>query len=188
MIAYVFWHYPREDANLGTYEANLAALHDGLRTEGAKDFFTSFSYRVAGLPWIHGAGAAYEDWYVVSDWAAFAWLNATAVTGKQKAPHNGAAASLKAGAGGVYLLRAGAAPSNGGTSGQWFSKPEGMPYYALDEMLAPLLRTHALWQRQMVLGPGREFCLIGSEPATLPDGVKGLPVRRINIHLSTETS
>jgi len=188
MLAYIFWHYPREETNVATYESHLTALHEGLRNAAMREFRGSRSFRVAGLPWINSASKAYEDWYLLDGWAVLDGLNAAAVGGERKAPHDRAAATAAGGAGGIYRLRAGADAMMGDTSAQWFSKPEGMPYAALDDILRPLLRTGcALWQRQMVLGPGLEFCLIGPEPVTFPDSINAIAVKRFKIQPSTQT-
>jgi hypothetical protein len=52
----------------------------------------------------------------------------------------------------------------------WFGKPEGVQYKDLLAQLAPVVdRAHgALWMRQMVLGPAREFCLHATAPVSVP--------------------
>ena len=62
MLAYVFWHRPRPDVDLGAYEEAQRSFHSSLGT-------TSASFRLAELPFDDG-GSGYEDWYLVEDWEA----------------------------------------------------------------------------------------------------------------------
>lgn len=67
------------------------------------------------------------------------------------------------GAGGLYLRL-----SEGGAQARqvsWFAKPAGMSYADLLARLPP----GEAWQRQMVLGPAPEFCLLGVAP---PPGIE----------------
>src|SRR5215813_14549046 len=77
--------------------------------------------------------------------------------------------AASAGAGGVYGLRRGATLCQPRYA-HWFGKPEGMGYGELFAQLAPVVdQVHgALWMRQMVLGPAREFCLHAAAPVSLP--------------------
>jgi hypothetical protein len=60
----------------------------------------------------------------------------------------------------------------------WFAKPEGMSYRELFDQLAPLVGRvqGALWMRQMVLGPAREFCLHTAEPVSPLAGLEALVI------------
>jgi len=59
------------------------------------------------------------------------------------------------------------------THAHWFGKPEGMSYAELFAALEPSVARGgvALWMRQMVLGPAREFCLHAMLPLSLPDAL-----------------
>ncbi len=188
MLAYTFWHHPREETAVAAYESYLTTFQDGLQNAALVEFRGCFSFRVAGLPWINNAGKAYEDWYLLNGWAALDRLNSAAVAGEQKVPHDRAASAAAGGAGGVYQLRAGADAMAVSTTAHWFSKPEGMQYAELDDMFRPLLGTScALWQRQMVLGPGLEFCLISPGPLTLPEPIEAIAAKRFNIRTPAKT-
>ena len=85
-------------------------------------------------------------------------LNDAAVSGRRRAPHDLAAAHAAAGAGGVYRLVSGEAASIRAPFAAWVTKPRGTSHEDFARELAGL--GGAVWQRQLVLGPGSEFCLL----------------------------
>jgi hypothetical protein len=167
MLAYVFWHFPRPDADRHRYERNMVSLHEKLHQSSA--VIDSITYKIEGVPWANAGGSAYEDWYLVNDWAQFGALNVRAVDAGARPPHDGVAQSYGGGAGGVYELRAGAADLRRAVAVQWIVKPRGVSYATFDEELADSIGSGALWRRQMVLGPGTEFCLQRDQAATLDE-------------------
>ena len=83
-------------------------------------------------------------------------------------PPNGLVAPPPTGAGGLYRVRAGATP-NGQLVAHWFRKPDGTPYADLDRVASGALgEDGTLWQRQMTLGPGFEFCLSATTVRSVP--------------------
>jgi hypothetical protein len=145
MLAYVFWHRPRAGVAAADYERRLCAFHRRLLAP-------SGSFRISSLPFAEGDG--YEDWYLVEGWADLGDLNAAAVSGVRRDPHDAVAEAADVGWGGVYALVRGdyRPPLNA----HWVSKPAGESYEVfLDTMPAP-----TVWQRQMVLGPAPEFCVV----------------------------
>ncbi len=182
MLAYVFWHWPQAHADIREYETRQCAFHAALAAAPAHGFLWSFTAGISNAPWAASGANAYEDWYAVDDFAALGTLNDAAVSGSRLAPHDAAAAPVAGGAGGVYGLRAGTglrAPQ----FAHWFSKPAGMSYRELFARLAPVVERAqaALWMRQMVLGPAREFCLHAASPMPLPApfDALGLPLRGV---------
>ena len=148
MLAYVFWHRPRGGVTSAEYERRLRAFHGRMVGQSA-------SFRVDELPF--AAGEGYEDWYLVEDWAELGALNAAAVSDERRAPHDGVAEIAGDGWGGVYALVRGVAEPP--LTARWVSKPAGDSYEAfLDAVHAP-----TVWQRQMVLGPAPEFCVVEGE-------------------------
>jgi hypothetical protein len=166
MLAYVFWHWPAPALAREAYVARLLAFHRALRAAPPPGFRGSRVLAVEGAPWAPAA-AAYEDWYLVDDFAALGALNEAAVTAARREPHDGVARLAGGGAGGVYrrLSTGGAVPP----VVHWASKPAGEGY---PSFLARLPAAEA-WQRQLVLGPAPEFCLLGPAPA----GVEAVAVR-----------
>jgi hypothetical protein len=150
LLAYVFWHRPAEGAGSAGYEARLAAFHDRLRADPPSGFRESAAFRV-DVPWI---GAGYEDWYLVDDWASVGLLNAAAVDASHRGDHDAVARRAGAGAGGIFGLRGGDLELRDARGADWTHRPPA----------ATPERAYALWQRQMVLGPAPEFCLL------TPDG------------------
>ena len=177
MLAYVFWHWPHERIAVGDYEARLADFHRALAENPPPGFGGSWSYGIAGAGWAAGGAAAYEDWYAVDDWGDLGALNEVAVTAARRPPHDAVAQQADNGTAGIYRLRHGS-PKPEARLAYWFDKPQGMSYAALDEVLQPhLSNTVVLWQRQMTLGPAREFCLHAPAPLDLPAPIVGLAVK-----------
>jgi hypothetical protein len=167
MLAYVFWHWRKEDASRANYEATLRRFQDVLAANAPPGFLRSACFGVHGAPWANNSNDAYEDWYVVEGSAALDPLNDAAISGRRQAPHDEAAAGAAGGTAGLYRLRRGIMPASP-TVEYWFSKPASLTYPALYELLAPhLAGESALWGRQMTLGPAREFCLQTTEPLQL---------------------
>lgn len=153
MLAYLFWHRPRAGVEAGEYEAAQRGFHARLESPSA-------CFAVAELPFAGGAeGAAYEDWYLVDDWAALGALNAAAVDARRRPEHDRAAALAGDGWGGVYALARGEAAIPAAV--RWLEKPRGQ---ALDSFVADLGGAPAVWQRQLVLGPAPEVCVAASGP------------------------
>jgi len=151
MLAYVFWHRPRKGADRLNYEEAQRAFHSGLE-------LTSACFSLAKLPFGEER-SGYEDWYLVEDWEKLGDLNSAAVDSVRRADHDRAASQAADGWGAVYSLLRG--PASIPEGARWLDKPRGTP---TDQFLASLAEA-TIWQRQMVLGPGPEFCAVSSEPA-----------------------
>jgi hypothetical protein len=156
-LAYVFWHRPADRVDAAGYEAALAAFHAALAATPPPGFAGSCALRTGER--------AYEDWYLVADWAALGTLNRHAVSGSRQAPHDAAAAGAADGSAGIYALLAGLAQPPAQRHGAWLAKPAGMGY---DEFHAALPAATVAWQRQMTLGPAGEYTLRADEPLDLP--------------------
>lgn len=181
MLAYVFWHWKQPEVGAGDYESRQRAFHEALAAQPIAGFHGSSSAALHGAPWAANGGDAWEDWYLVDDFASLGVLNEAAVSAGRTLAHDEAAAVAADGAGGVYALKLGAdQPASIAT---WFAKPAGMRYDELFGALGPIVEASeaALWMRQMVLGPGRELCLRSSRPVELPDGFDALviPLRAV---------
>jgi len=158
VLAYLFWHSPAASADAAEYEALLAAFHARLREAPPPGFRASAAFAVT-TSW---GGDGYEDWYLVDDWSALGVLNADAVDDVRGPEHDPVARLAAKGAGGVYELRAGDLHVAAAGAAEWSAKPLGNPYgefeAALTEGRDPA--EFALWQRQLVLGPAPEYCLL----------------------------
>ena len=178
MLAYVFWHWRRDDADAPAYEAAQRAFHDALAAEPSAGFVGSFSHALRGARWANAGGEAYEDWYLVNGSAALDPLNIAAVTAGRQAPHDVAAAQAAGGTAGLYRLRLGEL-GRGPSVAHWFEKPAGMPYPQFLARMEGAVdgASGALFIRQMVLGPTPECVLLAPATATLPPEVEPLTLR-----------
>jgi hypothetical protein len=143
VLAYVFWHRPRSNVEVSDYEERLRSFH------GALDF-PSGSFRLIQFPF--GEGGGYEDWYLVDSWAELGELNKRAVDTHHRSSHERVALGAADGWGGIYDLVRGMAEIPRGT--EWLDKPQG----ELTQEFIATLPHPAVWRRQLVLGPGPEFC------------------------------
>ncbi|MFQ5679105.1 MAG: hypothetical protein ACE5HP_06570 [Gemmatimonadota bacterium] len=170
MIVYIFWHRPRPRTERARYEALLAGFHQALAASPPAGFRGSSCHRLAKLPWL-GEGPGYEDRYFLTGSEGLDPLDAAAVDVVRRSLHDSAAELASTGAGGLYRrLREGRSEEGRAGEAWWLEKPPDVPYA---EFL-PRLEEWApagvqIWQRQMVLGPAPEFCLVGSA-ASLPPG------------------
>jgi hypothetical protein len=144
MLAYLFWHRPREGADAAQYEEAQRGFHSKLEVDSA-------CFRLDELPFDPAPG--YEDWYLVEDWSSLGRLNEAAVDAARRPAHDRAAADASAGWGGVYSLVRGPAEIPAGA--EWHDKPRLIP---TETFLADLPET-TIWRRQLVLGPAPEFCV-----------------------------
>lgn len=176
MLAYVFWHRAAAGMAMDVYEARLAAFHDALRGGPVR---ATTAFALPDVPWL-GGGPGYEDWYLVDGFAGLGALDAAAVAGAVRAPHDAAAAS--AGPGGVAGVMGhvhGPRRLAEVAWAAWLAKPAGVPYPAFHATLAALLGDAgaSAWQRRMTLGPATEYCVLAPAPLALPWPAQAWPVR-----------
>jgi hypothetical protein len=156
----------------------LVAFHRALAEQSIEGYLHSLSFRLESLPWVPAARPLYEDWYGLENSCALDAINRAAVTALAQRPHDALASEAAFGTAGLYRSRAGPG-SLGHRFAYWFAKPDGMTYADLDSDAAPAVASGAtLWQRQMVLGPGHEFCLLSPDLVTLPAPLVVLGVER----------
>jgi hypothetical protein len=192
VLAYVFWHRPREGTAADAYERAQLAFHRSLARERPVGMRCSASFKLDEAPWAaHRADAGaldpdaldsealdpgqpgYEDWYLLDDFAALGVLNEAAVGHGHRSTHDEAARRFGGGAGGLYALVEGcrsdtgelATPLGEANVAIWVARPAGAPRRELGELLGDGMDPcHAsLWRRQLVLGPASEFCLLVKE-------------------------
>jgi hypothetical protein len=193
VLAYVFWHRPRDPAATESYEQAQIAFHRSLSRSRPMGMCGSATFRVAEIPWLAGAesgegASGYEDWYLIEDYTALGVLNEAAVGHGHRTPHDEAARRYGAGAGSLYGLiegeRAHGAKDTGllgdASLAVWVSRPVGSTRRALDELLGDGMdpRHSSLWRRQLVFGPAPEFCLLSRDRAGL-DRSSGVAATRL---------
>lgn len=155
MLAYVFTHRSASGIDDAAYATRLIAFHRALAATPPAGFIASRVWHLKTGP----LGRAFEDWYLVTDWAALGELNDAAVTGERKAPHDAVAALSGDGAGAIYRLSHGT-PNVNARYRTRAPKPAGVPYETfLPQLHRAAGADGAVWQRQMVLGPDTEFLI-----------------------------
>jgi hypothetical protein len=183
VLAYLFWHRPREPADSDAYEAAEVRFHRALARTRPAGLCGSAVFRLGSLPWEAPAAAAtaYEDWYLVEDYAALGVLNGAAVGRGQRTAHDALARRFGLGSGGLYALLEGASGARHHAAcslAVWVTAAPQTRTPMLGELLGDGMDpAHAtLWRRQLVLGPAPEFCLLTGEvsagvaPTRLPEG------------------
>lgn len=161
MLAYIFWHEPDPEVEAAEYERLLGRFHVALGDAPPEGFSRSTAYRVEGAPWL--PGVAYEDWYLVKDWASVGRLEEAAVSGTRRSPHDAVAGVAGDGAGGLYEDLRGGTDLLAGDVALWFGKPRAVGYAEFVARLEDVVPEGSpIWQRKLTLGPGREFCVTGA--------------------------
>ena len=179
MIAYVFWHWKQATIAAPDYERAQRVFHEAVEKSPPDGYHWSQSFALSGCAWAADKGDAYEDRYIVDDFAALDALDRAAVSASRQAPHDSAAALAAGGIAGIYELRQGV-PMRVPRHAAWFSKPLGVSYAAFRSMLEPMVARGegAVWMRRMTLGPTPEFCLYSAEAIKLP-----APIEQLNVPL-----
>jgi hypothetical protein len=174
MLLYIFWHWPRPEVALASYEADEADFQSRLHEAAPIGLIASAVHRCEGAPWANEGGAAYEDLYILDTSAAMDVLNQAAVDGACKKPHDRLAGAMLAGTAGLYSLSRGRASAPVAGPTRWFRKPPGMSYNALYGALSGAMEAHGatLWRRQMVLSPAPEFSAFGCDPSAALPGLE----------------
>jgi hypothetical protein len=178
VLAYLFWHAPRGD-DAARYRAGLVAFHSALAADPPAGFAGSWTLRVPAVDWLPPAEAHYLDWYVVDDFGALGALNDAAVSGTRQSPHDTVAAMARTGTGGVVrqLESTGAMVDLASEVVlALLDKPQGTSYADFNAALVHAAAGASCWMRQMTLGPGPEYLVLGHADApALPWPARRLP-------------
>jgi hypothetical protein len=176
MLAYLLWHRPTEGVERETYERACEHFHRSLHHSPPVGFRGSAVFALPECPWLPPAHErAYEDWYLLDDFAALGVLNEAAVAHGHRVAHDEVARRFGAGAGGLYGLLEGHADLPNSSLAVWVTRPPGATRRSLGELLGDGMDPeHAsLWRRALVFGPAPEYCLLTREPSSdgSPTGV-----------------
>ncbi len=187
MTAYVFWHRPFAEIDQQAHEDALIAFHRNLVKRTCDGFQGSATYRISETPWLDGL-SGYEDWNFVKSSAALDPLNKMAVAPDMWDVHAGVSGKTDVGHGGIYYHVLRDADPNSLTRTAWLKRPRGIRYEGpLKEISSQVIGSVSVWRKQMVLGPGFEFALMGDHSFTLelPDGWEAHYVDRTLLHSGT---
>jgi hypothetical protein len=160
MLAYIFWHVPFAGIKLGDYEAALLDFQADLASPPPPGLASCATYQISEVPWLDNR-RGYEDWYFMHSSAALDVLNQAAVNPKRWDVHAVIASKMEFGHGGLYHHLHGE------------EQPLSGPRDGATGFLS-------CWRRQMVLGPGDEFAIIGTSRLNLlvPQGWQARTVER----------
>ena len=163
MLAYLFWHTPKEAKPRHRYERDLSEFYGALRQVGCPGVGRSDSFRISSLPWLDGQ-PGYEDWTLVDGAWALEDLNGRAAAGSMQRVHAAIAGDMDTGYGGLYYHLWGELRPHEAQWAYWLSRPRGIEFRPVLEKIAQSAGAPvAVWRRFMVLGPGTEFVILGRE-------------------------
>jgi hypothetical protein len=176
MLAYVFWHRPAAGVAPETYATLLERFQRSLAAHPPAGFVHSASFAVPAPNWL-GQEPAFEDWYVVEDFAALGVLNEAAVARGHVSAHDAAAKAAATGTGAIYRLIEGSPSLEHGHVAAWIDIPRGVSSPLLAALLGDGMdgERAGLWQRQLALGPASEYCVLAAEA---PPGVAATRLAR----------
>jgi len=189
MLAYVFWHRPAPGVESETYADAVARFHRSIAARPPAGFVASSSFRAPPPNWL-GEEPAFEDWYVVEDFAALGVLGEAAVGRGHRSAHDAAARQAGPATAGLYRLLEGAPSLAAVRLAVWIETPRGVESPLLAALLGDGMDAeHAgLWQRQLALGPAPEYCVLaattpsGVRPTRLPRGWRATIAERSPLH------
>lgn len=190
MMAYIFWHRPLANVTRQAYEDALTSFHRDLGKRTGEGFLGSATYRISATPWLDER-LGYEDWNFVESSASLDPLNRKAVASDMWDVHAGIASKTDVGYGGLYHHVAGEAGTQAWTRAAWLRRPRGVRFEALvQEIVRQAAGPVSIWRRQMALGPGYEFVVLGEPPLALdlPGGWESRYVDRTPLSAATATS
>jgi hypothetical protein len=188
MFAYVFWHRLKPGLPAVDYEEGLAAFARALSRCGCPGLQAAGSFRISAVPWLDNQ-AGYEDWAVVDGPGALEAVNSAAVSGDMAPLHARIAGAMDLGHGGLYYRLWGDLTPFAADAAQWLTRPRGIAFRPeLEDMTRSAGQPVSVWRRFMVLGPGREFLVLGHDPLSLPirHGWQAHGVRRSAIAAVTD--
>jgi hypothetical protein len=189
MFAYVFWHTLKPGLPAADYEQGLAAFGEGLVKCGCAGLRGAGSFRISAVPWLDNQ-SGYEDWALIDGPGVLEAVNVAAVSGAMAPLHGRVANAMALGHGGLYDRLSGELAPFSADAAQWLTRPRGIAFRpALEEIVRSAGQPVSVWRRFMVLGPGKEFLVLGRDPLrlTLPQGWEAHSVRRSAIGTASPT-
>ena len=168
MLAYIFWHAPYVDIDVSEYEKALLGFHADLMADPPAEFEGSATYQISEVPWLNGL-PGYEDWCFMTSSAALDTLNNAAVRPGRWNVHAAVSSKTDFGHGGLYYHLHGVKKPIAGSRVIWLKRPRGIRYeQTLRDIVGKSKGFLSCWRKQMVLGPGDEFVIIGNSSLEVP--------------------
>jgi hypothetical protein len=168
MLAYIFWHAPYVDIDVSEYEKALLRFHEDLMADPPAGLEASATYQISEVPWLSGL-PGYEDWCFMTSSAALDTLNNAAVRPERWNVHAAVSCKTDFGHGGLYYHLHGAEKPIAGSRVTWLKRPRGIRYeQTLRDIVGESKGFLSCWRKQMVLGPGDEFVIIGNSSLEVP--------------------
>jgi hypothetical protein len=135
------------------------------------------------VPWLADQ-SGYEDWALIDGPGVLETVNTAAVSGAMAPLHGRVADAMALGHGGLYYHLSGHLAPFSADSAQWLTRPRGIAFRpVLEEIVGSAGQPVSVWRRFMVLGPGKEFLVLGRDPLrlTLSQGWEAHSVRRVPV-------
>lgn len=159
-LGYLFWHRPGA-VEPTDYEDALRSFHGALAAAPPTGFVTSWTWRLAAPPWFDGPDPTYLDVYLTADLTTLGALERGAVSGSCQGAHDRAAEAVIAGAGALMQLVAGDGTPTAPGPLAFVDKPSRTER---ELFVADLARGGgSVWMRRLVLGPGPEYLVTGTD-------------------------
>jgi hypothetical protein len=189
MFAYLFWHTRKAEVPATDYEQGLATFGKELLKCGCTGLRGTASFRISTVPWLDDQ-AGYEDWAIVDGPGVLEKLNTSAVSGAMAPLHGRVADAMALGHGGFYQHLWGDLAPFSADAARWLTRPRGITFRpVLEEITRSAGQPVSVWRRFMVLGPGKEFLVLGRAPLRLqlPLGWEAHAVRRSAVATESAT-
>lgn len=178
MIAIVFWSVRSPECPAGKFEKALLDFHEVLNQNRAEGFRRSVSFRVESeIPWIGADTPPFEDWYLLSNFAALDALDRLVMSDQGLESHAFLMENTGQAAATALYLQRGTAYVERNRLAYWFNKPPGVSTEGLSALAGKRKSGSHLWTRALALGP-KANCLLSNAPITLPADWHPVAARR----------
>lgn len=168
MIALIIWSRAAAALPPGHFDSHLSGFHQKLASSRSQGFRTSACFRTEPPPWAPWNPPVFEDWYVVSNFAAIDHMIEAvkaADAADASSSHTHLIQHTEKGAGAIFGLRLGR-PQLAKTPHAWWF--DALPAVDVEAHVRTLDLPgrgveFSLWGRSLGLGP-MKFCLQASAP------------------------
>jgi len=170
VLAVVFWNSRNARSSDTKYEDALAGFHQELNQQKPKGVRRSVSFRVCSkLPWINSEFPIYEDWYIMTNFAALDSLDQLVLEDKHLVSHRDLMVQTGCASGAVMYLDKGTPYVERSRIAYWFSKPREKSLEDIAAMAdgTESAKTFSIWTRSMALGPTGN-CLVVNRAIDIP--------------------